>query len=382
MSSDGRYIAFVSLATNLVAGDTNGKADVFVYDCQTAQTTRVSVATGGGQSNGDSSFPAISGDGRYVTYFSTATNLVAGDTNGKADVFVYDRTTATTTRVSVGAGGAQGNGDSVSGGISLDGRYVTFSSTATNLVSGDTNGKSDVFVYDRTAATTTRVSVGPSAAQGNGDSYLPTISGDGRYVTYTSAATNLVSGDTNADYDIFVYDRNTGVTTRESVSTGSVQGNGDSIFSAISGDGRYVTFASAATNLVSGDTNAKWDIFVRDRTAGTTTRVSVSSGALQGNDDSGFPAISGDGRYVAYSSNSTNLVSGDTNSDADVFLYDRNTGQTTRVSVASGGAQGDNDSLLAGFSADGKVLAFTSVATNLVSGDTNASSDVFARPNP
>ena len=264
LSSNGRFIAFVSLASNLVPGDTSSNAEIFVYDRQLSQMQRVSVGTGGAESNGQSQFPSISGDGRYVSYASTSNNLVAGDSNGKFDIFVYDRTAAVTQRASVGPGGAQSNGDSFSGSLSSDGRYVAFSSNATNLVAGDTNGKFDIFVRDLTAGgVTTRVSVATGGGQSNGDSYLPAISGDGRYVAYSSTATNLVAGDTNGKSDVFLYDRNFGTTTRVTVGTGGAQANGDSLFPALSADGTVVGFTSFASNLVPGDTNSVSDVFVK-----------------------------------------------------------------------------------------------------------------------
>jgi Tol biopolymer transport system component len=377
ISADGRYVAFQSYASNLVPGDTNGVLDVFVHDRLTGQTTRVSVASDGTQGNGDSGCPSISADGRYVAFASLASNLVPGDTNGTWDVFVHDRLTGQTTRVSVASDGAQGNSGSWCPSISADGRYVAFQSYASNLVPGDTNGVLDVFVHDRLTGQTTRVSVASDGAQGNGDSECPSISADGRYVAFQSYASNLVPGDTNLVRDIFVHDRLTGQTTRVSVASDGTQGNDHSRFPSISADGRYVAFASLASNLVPGDTNGKQDIFVHDRLTGQTTRVSVASGGAQGNGDSEFPSISADGRYVAFQSYASNLVPGDTNLVPDIFVHDRLTGQTTRVSVASDGTQGDSYSFGSSISADGRYVAFASYASNLVPGDANGDIDVF-----
>ncbi len=211
ISADGRFVAFYSGATNLVSGDTNGTTDVFVHDRQTGTTERVSVATGGGQAdNGSFGPPAISADGRFVAFYSNATNLVGGDTNSKYDIFVHDRQTGTTERVSVATGGGQATDSSQSPAISADGRFVTFYSNATNLVGGDTNGAADVFVHDRQTGTTERVSVATGGGQATGgDSYDPAISADGRFVAFDSAATNLVSGDSNSSDDMFVHDRGT-----------------------------------------------------------------------------------------------------------------------------------------------------------------------------
>ncbi len=384
VSNDGRYVSFVSSANNLVAGDGNGVDDVFVHDRQTGVTTRVSVDSVGTEANGASIFfSAISGNGRYVTFASDATNLVAGDTNGTTDIFVHDLQTGQTTRVSVDSLGAEGNGLSGnSPGISADGRYVTFNSNATNLVAGDTNVTTDVFVHDRQTGQTTRVSVDSSGTQANNasNSTATSISADGRYVTFRSAATNLVGSDTNGDVDIFVHDRQTGQTTRVSVNSSGTQGNGDALEGSISADGRFVTFQSLGTNFVAGDTNGQDDIFVHDRQTGQTTRVSVSSTGTQGNGQSLNATISGDGRYVAYRSFASNLVSGDTNG-VDVFVHDRQTGQTVRVNVDNAGAQSNAASYAPNISADGKYVVFASDATNLVAGDTNARTDAFLAPN-
>jgi RHS repeat-associated protein len=376
VSADGRYVAFPSTATNLVPGDTNGQPDIFVYDRVLGQTTRVSVGPGGVQANGTSVFVSLSADGRYVAFTSYASNLVAGDTNGQPDVFVYDRQTGVTTRVSVGLAGAQANGASQYVSISADGRYVAFVSRASNLVAGDTNGTDDVFVYDRSTGVTTRVSVGPGGAQSSGYCFEPSISADGRYVAFRTAAP-LVAGDTNGTDDIFVYDRSTGVMVRASVGPGGTQANSYSVSPSISADGRYVAFESYATNLVAGDTNGLPDIFVYDRSTGVTARVSVGPGGAQSNGYSFDPSISGDGRYVAFRSSASTLVAGDTNGFIDVFVYDRSTGVTARVSVGLAGTQANDNSYETAISGDGRYVVFRSAASNLVAGDTNGALDVF-----
>ena len=377
ISADGRYVAFSSRATNLVAGDANGVADIFVHDRQTGETTRVSVDSNGVEGNGHSYSPAISGDGRFVAFYSGATNLVAGDTNEEHDIFVHDRQTRETTRVSVDSAAVQGDQGSFEPAISGDGRYVAFRSSATNLVAGDTNTRTDIFVHDRQTGETTRVSVDSSGVQGNSYSYQPAISGDGSFVAFLSEASNLVVGDTNARNDIFVHDRQTRETTRVSVDSAAVQGNNSSFEPAISADGRFVAFYSHATNLVVGDTNNTVDIFVHDHQTGQTTRVSVESDGLQGNDGSVYPSISADGRFVAFESLATNMVAEDTNGVRDIFVHDRQTGETTRVSVDSDGLQGNNVSYSPSISSDGLFVAFTSLATNLVAGDTNSAEDIF-----
>jgi len=381
VSADGRYVAFYSSANNLVPGDTNGKQDVFVRDRVTGATTLISVATGGTQANGHSSYRmTISANGRYVAFSSDATNLVSADTNGATDVFVRDRVTGATTRVNVASSGTQSNGYfSSEAAISADGRYVAFSSDASNLVSADTNRGRDVFVHDRVTGATTRVSVATGGTQASAVSNEPAISADGRYVAFASSSPNMVPRDTNGTSDVFVRDRVTGVTTRVSLATGGAQARSHSALPAISANGRYIAFPSLASNLVAGDTNGTNDVFVRDRVAGVTTRVSLATGGTQANGESQVPMISADGRYVAFQSGARNLVAGDTNGLYDVFVRDRVSGVTTRVSVASGSTQAKGHSFEPAISADGRYVAFGSWASNLVTGDTNSAADVFVR---
>ncbi|MGH2537869.1 MAG: TolB family protein, partial [Candidatus Promineifilaceae bacterium] len=197
------------------------------------------------------------------------------------------------------------------------------------------------------------MSIASDGAQGNDGSYYPSISADGRYVAFYSDAWNLVGGDTNGTWDVFVHDRDTGQTSRVSVASDGAQGDNHSGAPSISADGRYVAFNSVASNLVGGDTNGAYDIFVHDRDTGQTSRVSIASDGAQGNESSGVPAISADGRYVAFYSEASNLVGGDTNGYLDVFVHDRDTGQTSRASVASDGAQANGASYFPAISADG-----------------------------
>jgi Tol biopolymer transport system component len=379
ISADGRFVAFQSEASNLVAGDTNGVGDVFVRDRKLQVTERISVGPGGQQANGNSHSPAISANGRFVAFLSGASNLVAGDTNGIGDVFVRDRVAQVTRRISVGPGGQQANRGSQDTAISADGRFVAFISFASNLVAGDTNGIGDVFVRDRVAQVTERISVGPGGQQANRASLDTAISAHGRFVAFRSSATILVAGDTNGHADVFVRDRVAQLTQRVSVGAGGHQANSGSFVPANSANGRFVTFYSAASNLVAGDTNGTFDVFVRDRRAQLTRRVSVGPGGQQANNDSFEPAISADGRFVAFWSNASNLVVGDTNGFTDVFVRDRAAQLTRRVSVGPGGQQGNESSFDTVISADGRFVAFVSYASNLVPGDTNHWEDVFVR---
>jgi Tol biopolymer transport system component len=377
VSADGRFVAFWSASSNLVPGDTNWVTDVFVRNMQTGQTMRVSVDSSGAQGDGYSSAPSISADGRFVAFSSDADNLVPGDTNLWTDVFVRDTQTGQTTRVSVDSSGTQGNRRSHAASISADGRFVAFQSEATNLVPGDTNGTDDVFVRDMQTGQTTRASVDSAGGSGDGYSYKPSISGDGRFVAFASDSSNLVPADTNGRADVFVRDSQTGQTTRVSVDSSGTQGNFESFAPSISANGRFVAFESVASNLVLGDTTAWNDVFVRDQQMGQTTRVSVDSNGTQGNNHSQAPSISADGRFVAFESDANNLVTGDFGWITDVFVRDTQTGQTMRVSVSSGGTQSNNASLDSAISANGRFVAFYSYANNLVPGDTNGYEDVF-----
>ncbi|UCF79287.1 MAG: PD40 domain-containing protein [Candidatus Eiseniibacteriota bacterium] len=380
ISADGRYVIFQSKASNLVAGDTNLKEDIFLYDRQTNQTTRVSVDSSGNEANGDSWAPSICAAGRYAAFASDASNLVANDGNHMPDIFVRDCQTGVTTRVSVDSSGNEVNwpaDPSDDPCISADGRYVAFRSSGVNLVSGDTNSAIDVFVHDRQSGATTRVSVKSSGEQVFKNSYRPSMTTHGRYVAFDSLASNLAPGQTTWNYDAFVHDRQTHETTRVSVDSAGNQGNDMSLSASISADGRFAAFESDATNLVPGDTNGVRDIFVHDRSTGQTTRVSVSSSGNQADGRSFSPSIGGqDGRYVVFCSNASNLVPGDTGRE-DIFVHDRQTHQTIRLNVGSSGDEADNHSRAPCISADGNYVAFESAASNLVSGDTNALRDIF-----
>jgi Ca2+-binding RTX toxin-like protein len=376
ISADGRFVAFQSYASNLVPGDTNNTYDIFVRDRLTNTTTRVSVDSAGNQGNGSTfTTPSISADGRFVAFSSGASNIGPGDTNSSYDVFVRDTLTNTTTRVSLDSAGNQGNGYSYTPSISADGRFVAFESNASNIVPGDTNNTFDIFVRDTLTNTTTRVSVDSAGNQANMGSDSASISADGRFVAFTSGASNIVPGDTNNTSDIFVRDTLTNTTTRVSLDSAGNQGNFRSFTPSISANGRFVAFSTYASNIVPGDTNSSTDIFVRDTLTNTTTRVSLDSAGNQGNSGSSRPSISADGRFVAFNSAASNIVPADTNSSTDIFVRDTLTNTTTNVSVDSAGnpGEGDNPSI----SADGRFVAFESNASNIVPGNTNNTLDIF-----
>jgi len=321
------------------------------------EIVRVSVDSNGGEAQGYSSAASISADGRYVAFQSGAANLVPGDTNGRNDIFVRDVQAGTTTRVSVDSNSVQANGHSTVSSISGDGRYIAFDSEARNLVPGDTNGARDIFVHDIQTRMTTRVSVNSSDGQANSASSNPVISEDGSTIAFVSSATNLVPEDTHGESNIFVHTMQTGITRLASIGPNGAAAN-SSYFHDISADGRYVAFYSNASNLVSDDTNERSDIFVKDLQSGALRRVSVASDGTQANGHSIEVSISADGRYVAFDSEATNLVAGDTNEYTDVFLHDIQTGITTRISVDSSGAQMDVTSQFPSISGDGRFIAF------------------------
>ncbi len=369
VSGDGRLVVFSSWASNLVADDRNDVRDVFVRDLQTGETTRVSVGRGGSEGDQSSCCPHISANGRYVSFASLATDLVPGDTNGVIDVFVHDRRTGDVDRVSVSSAGAEANAGSRGTYMSGDGRFVTFNSRASNLVPDEDNGVMDGFVHDRRTGTTERVVL-------NG--HTSSLSADGRYVAFRSFASSLVRGDTNAIGDAFVLDRETGRVQRVNVSSRGEQANARTLRPTLTPDGRYVVFRSYASNLVPRDTNMAIDVFLHDRVRGVTERISVDSAEHQVPGGKGRPFPSNDGRFVVFRSLASGFVPGDTNGAPDIFIRDRVRGTTTRVSVSSTGRQANGASGRPAINGNGRVVAFPSLASDLVRGDRNGRYDIFA----
>ena len=387
LSSTGRFVVFSSAAP-LVARDTNGTLDVYLMDRATRAIRLISVSSTGALGNGQSVPGSVSADGRLVTFSSEASNLVPRDTNDWSDTFVRDRAAGQTRRLSVSSAGGQGTGGSGPGLLSRTGRYVAFESTARDLVRGDDlNGdRNDVFVRDRATHTTHRVGIRSHGGQVWYHTRLGGMSANGRFVAFYSRG-RFVPGDTDGTWDVFARDRVKRRTSRVSVSTDGSQANGTSGGGSLSADGRFLVFESAASDLVPGDANGSWDVFIRDRVKKQTRRVSLSSTGAQGNGDSFADeraAISADGRYVVFSSEASNLVADDTNALSDVFVRDRWTQQTHRVNVSSSGVQADrigdrSFGYAETISGDGRFIGFQSWATNVVPGDTNNSWDVFLR---
>jgi len=380
LSSDGRYVAFQSEASNLVQRDHNGASDVFVKDRYTGRVDRVSSASDGHEGDGASyDPPGVSADARFVAFVSSATNLVPGDANGVDDVFIKDRRTGKLTMVSSAADSTPGNAASYgSPSLSANGRFVAFRSDASNLVPNDTNKVSDVFIKDVQTGAIERASTAADGTQGDKLVVHGTaISGDGRYVVFPSSATNLVPGDTNASVDMFVKDRQTGAIIRANTSATGAQTTSYTLMPTITADGTKVAFVAWGDTLIPGDTEDTPDVFVKDLRTGAITRVNTSSDGTVSESEPYAPVISADGRWVAFSSLASNLVRHDTNNVDDVFVKNLRTGETRRLSVSLFGQQGNNFSTTPSVSADGRVVAFSSYASNLVPCDGNEVPDVF-----
>lgn len=342
-----------------------------------AKTKLVSKANGGGLGNGGSEETEVSGNGRFVVFESNADNLVNGDSNGRWGIFTFDRRKNKTKLISKGVGGSQANGDSFDPSISLDGRYVLFTSEATNIVNGDGNNRLDVFIFDRKTGKRSRISVSSAEAEASGDSWNASISANGRFVAFGSESDDLVASDNNGQTDVFLRDRKKGKTKIISVRSNGKRGNGDSEDPVVSSTGRFVAFASTASNFKNGDTSGE-DVFVHDRATKKTKMVSINSKGRRGNAESANPSISLNGRWVVFQSDAENLVRNDSNLREDVFMRDRASGKTKRISVKSNGNQGNGDSDDPWISGDGRWVGFESSAENFVSGD-NGEEDVFIR---
>ncbi|QDV81438.1 Serine-aspartate repeat-containing protein D precursor [Stieleria magnilauensis] len=372
ISADGRFIAFSSLASNLVADDANRLRDIFVKDTATGAIERVSLSVNGDQPDGASYTPSISGDGNIVVYRSVAQNLVQDDRNVASDIFAYDRRTGVTRRVSANLDLDEGNEDSFAPSISGNGRFVAFESTASNLVAGDTNGVADIFVTDLHTGLTKRVSIASNGSQSNRGSFQPSLSDDGRYVVFSSGAQTLDDRDRDLNLDIYVYDRARNALTIASRGAGGQAANGDSFAPAISGDGQVVSFATTATNLLPGDTNGQIDVYVSDWTDGRLRRVTHGNGPSSG------ASLNADGTNVLFTSYASDLVSSDTNNGPDVFFHDRTLDVTKRVGQSLI-EEADHFALHAVLSQDASVIAMASDGSNLIANDANARRDLFTQ---
>ena len=404
ISADGRLVVFQSMADDLVAGDTNAAWDVFVRDLDLGVTRRISVDPTGRELSASSFAPSISPNGRYVAFVSIAPGVVAGPTNGHAQVYLRDLLSRTTVRVSIDSHGNEGDSDAGAlwhvgqptywtGAVSVsdDGR-VAFLSRSSNLTqilrSGRTPVLVQVFVHDVVAGTTVCASVDSVGHEGNdgsaaliqhavGPVYTGlSLSGDGRFVAFASQATNLDRHDGDHGSDVYVRDLLAGTTTLVSVNAVGKKGNNVSWMPSISYDGRYVAFESAADDLVSGDTNGALDIFCRDLVGGGIVRVSVDSSGAQAALGGGQPEISARGRFVAFESASGDLVGGDSNGITDIFVHDLQTGITSRRSLGARRDGLDSWCTAASLSDDARRVVFTT-SISMTSSDTNGRWDVF-----
>lgn len=351
-SGDGRYVAYSAYVSNAT--------QIYVWDRVTDTRTLVSKNTAGAAGRGESSSPTISDDGRYVAFASHAPDLVPVDTNGGEDVFLWDRASDTRVLVSEIEPFPNDPEDSWGPSISADGRYISFTSSEPGLVPGDTNGAIDIFSWERLTGETVLVSNatdgGPSMGQGNHSS----ISGDGRFVAFESYARDLAAGDRSGTGNVFLWDRVTDKTVLASKRLVDGTASGEAMSPSVSDDGRYVAFVSAATTITTWDTNLGPDVFLWDQVADTTSLISVAPDGGPANGGGSDPSVSADGRFVAFASNSPDLVAGDVNQKQDVFLRDRLTGTTALVSSDAAEAPANSESLGAALSADGRFVSFLS----------------------
>lgn len=388
ISGDGRHVAFVSDSDGLAPDDVDGVSNIFVRDVASGATTLVSRANGplGAGADGDALWPSISGDGRYVAFQSTASNLTAGDANGVSDVFVRDMATGTTILVSQASNGAPGNASSTRPSISADGFQVAFLSDADTLVADANTLVANVMVRDLVTGTTSLASraTGPGGTGADAGSGAPAIAADGRRVAFASEASNLSDEDGDPARDVFVRDLRSSVTVLVSRASGAkgAAGGDDSDEPSISADGRRVAFASDADNLSTEDDKGVADIFVRDLPTATTVLASRATGdGTPADGGSEEPALSADGRFVAFQADADNLAADDDDRYDDIYLRDLNGATTMLVSRAAGltGAAALGDSSSAAISADGRFVAFRSVADNLSAVDDDDVADVFRR---
>ncbi|WP_370943620.1 TolB family protein [Amycolatopsis sp. cg5] len=351
-SADGRYVVFASYATNFIPGNTNGSQGIYVKDTVTGVISHASAAANGTQADADSESPSISADGRYVAFTSVATNLVPGDTNGVRDVFVKDIRTGAIVKASTA--------ESDFATISADGRHVSFRSGTSAYVKNLDTAETKLIVANAPATT------------------YP-LSADGRLAVFATSGA-LVAGDTNNVSDVYLKDSQTGTLSRISTTATGGQSAGGGTAPTISADGKFAAFESAAADLVPSDANGAADVFVKDLAKGTIRIGTVTAAGAQANGAATEPKLSANGRYLAFASAATNLVPGDTNGADDVFVKDLDKGTVLRTSVAAGGAQAEADSDNVDLSGNGRVTVFRSESANLASADGNNVADIFSAP--
>lgn len=336
LSPDATKVVFSADGKSLVANDTNDTSDIFLKDLVSGKLTRISVGSNGQQADGANYSPVFSPDGKKVAFISNATNLVQGDISHRTDILVKDLVTGQLTQVSTGSNGEQTNGDSFSPVFSPDGSKMLFSSTSSNLVAGDTNATQDIFIKDLVTGKVSRISLGNQGEQANGQSGVASFSADGSKIVFASDASNLVAGDTNNKTDIFVKDLITGAIQRVNTDSNGNQAVGETrqldtldSFASFSPEGRWVMFSSEATNLVPGDTNKQRDIFIKDLDTGLTTRITATVNGVEANGFSSYASFSPDGNSVVFHSYASNLTPFDYNAAFDILLQDLRTGMAS-----------------------------------------------------
>ena len=378
LSWTGQYLAYASVGSNLTSTlDDNQENDVFVLNRQNGKVELVSQNALGKVGSASSCNPSISADGRFVAFISDAKNLLLADSDARPDVYVADTWTGKLQLASVSSAGVKSNGFCEEPRISADGKTVCFSTDGNNLVPGDTGFDSDIFVHDLETGITEMASSGPTGIQGNDESFYPWLSGDGRYVVFESNATNLVVGGTSGSSQIFLLDRQGGGMTVVSRGLGGAEPNDDCWSASISADGNRVAYLSFADDIVAGDGNNQSDVFVWTRASDTTTRASVSSLGVEANDESMCPALSADGELVVFASIASNLVPGDANSNFDVFVHNMATAATSRVSLGLDPSGPTGASVFPTIAPGAHSIAFHGSSGDLVVGDDNGVPDIF-----
>lgn len=376
-SATGRHVVFDSVATNLVLNDDNGVRDVFIFDRAAAEgsrVTRVSLDSTEQEGDGTSLNPSVSADGRYVVFESDATNLIDTDTNEARDIFLRDTVAGTTIRISVDSDGIESNGSSMNARISSDGAFIVFESDASNLVLNDTNGLTDIFLYNRSTEAVSRLSVDSDEIESNGAASNPSINSDGSLVAFDSVATNLVTSDTNGASDVFLRNITSGTTSILSADRDGSHSNGDSSNPFLSEDGTLVSFTSSASDLVLNDDNGAPDVFLV--TIATNSKIRVSESQLDDGSAS-HSSISGDNAFVFFQSDASDLVLNDDNQTVDIFAYETSTGSVTRLSVDEFGIEIGSGAAFASSNSNGQYVAYTSADEDFFTNDNNEQTDIF-----
>ena len=381
VSAHGRIVAFFAASDNIIpGGPSDTSAGILVRDRLTGTTVRADVSPTGGPADNFGEEPLVSRNGRTVAFVSYASNLVANTTNGLGNVFLRDLLTGATTRASLGSGGQQPDRNCQLAALSADGQVVAFTTSATNLT--PLSGRFYVNLYVRDLATGTTTLETPSRRGGlaNAPTFEASLSGNGRFLAFASYAHNLVRATRLGHHqNVFLRDRRKGRTVLVSATPDGGEGNGISFGPFVTDDGATVAFSSFATDLVPGGTSGQGDVFLRHVRTGATERVRFTTGDVEPDSGVFLADMTPDGRFLLVRSSAGNLVPNDTNSDNDFFLFDRVSQSLARVNVGNDGAQANSVTDDARLSADGGTVVFSSLASNLAPNDTNDHHDIFVR---